>query len=43
MIIKQIVKPAIENIISNPRKLLAVGLATLFESSTKHPGKFHAL
>jgi hypothetical protein len=41
--IKRIVKQEIETVISNPRKLLAVALASLFESSRKHPGKFQAL
>jgi hypothetical protein len=41
--VKQAVKQEIENIISNPRKLLQVALAALFESSRKHPGKFQAL
>ena len=41
--VKQIVKQEIETVISNPRKLLAVAFATLFESSRKHPGKFQAL
>src|ERR671918_1610356 len=41
--VKQIVKQEIETVISNPRKLLAVAFATLFESPRKHPGKFQAL
>lgn len=41
--IKQIVKQEIENVVSNPRKLLKMTLASLFESSRKHPGKFQAL
>jgi|SRR5919106_1215934 hypothetical protein len=41
--VKQAVTQVIESIISNPRKLLAVAFATLFESSRKHPGKFQAL
>ena len=41
--IKQIVKQEIESIISNPRRLLRIALASLFESSRKHPGKFQAL
>jgi transcription termination factor NusB len=41
--IKQIVKQEIENVISNPRKLLKMALASLFESSRKHPGKFQTL
>ena len=41
--IKQIVKQEIESIVSNPRKLLSLALASLFESSRKHPGKFQTL
>ena len=41
--IKQIVKQEIESIVSNPKRLLRVALASLFESSRKHPGKFQAL
>jgi hypothetical protein len=41
--IKQIVKQEIENVISNPRRLLKTALASLFESSRKHPGKFQTL
>jgi hypothetical protein len=41
--IKQTVKQEIESIVLNPRKLLGLSLASLFESSRKHPGKFQAL
>jgi hypothetical protein len=41
--IKQIVMQEIESIIPNPRRLLRLSLASLFESSRKHPGKFQAL
>jgi hypothetical protein len=41
--VKQIVKREIESIVSDPRKLLKVALASLFQSSRKHPGKFQAL
>ena len=41
--VKQMVKQEIESIVSNPRKLLRLALASLFESSRKHPGKFQAL
>jgi len=41
--IKQIVKQEIESVISNPRRLLKTALASLFESSRKHPGKFQTL
>jgi hypothetical protein len=41
--IKQIVKQEIESFVSNPRKLLRLALASLFELSRKHPGKFQAL
>ena len=36
--IKQIVKQEIENVVSNPRRLLKMALASLFGSSRKHPG-----
>lgn len=39
----QIVKQEIESVISNPRILLRLALASLFETSRKHPGKFQAL
>ena len=41
--IKQMVKEEIESIVSNPRRLLRLSLASLFESSRKHRGKFQAL
>jgi transposase len=41
--IKQTVRQEIESIIPNPRMLLRLVLASLFESSRKHPGKFQAL
>ncbi len=41
--IKQIVKQEIEGIVSNPRMLLRIALASLFESSRKYPGKFQTL
>ena len=41
--IKQIVKQEIEGIVSNPRLLLRIALASLFESSRKYPGKFQTL
>ncbi|MPZ07239.1 MAG: hypothetical protein GEU26_12635 [Nitrososphaeraceae archaeon] len=41
--INHIVKHEIESIISNPRWMLRLALASLFESSRKHPGKFQTL
>jgi hypothetical protein len=41
--IRQTVRQEIESIVSNPRRLLAAALASLFESSRKHPGKLQAL
>ncbi|MGH9982725.1 MAG: hypothetical protein ACRD8W_02065 [Nitrososphaeraceae archaeon] len=41
--IKQMVKEEIESIVSNPRRSLRLALASLFESSRKHRGKFQAL
>jgi hypothetical protein len=41
--VKQIVKQEIESIVSNPRRLIRLALASLFESSRKHPGKLQAL
>jgi hypothetical protein len=41
--VKQTVKQQIESIVSNPKKLLALALTSLFESSRKHPGKLQAL
>ena len=37
------VRQEIESCVSNPRKLLSLVLASLFESSRKHPGKFQTL
>ncbi len=41
--IKQMVNQEIECIVSDPRRLLRLALASLFESSRKHPGKLQAL
>ncbi|MGA7370343.1 MAG: hypothetical protein WBX01_14540 [Nitrososphaeraceae archaeon] len=41
--VKQEVKQVMESIIPNPRKLLKLALASLFESSRNNPGKFQAL
>jgi hypothetical protein len=41
--VKQIVKQEMESIMPNPRKLLRIALASLFESERKNPGKFRAL
>ena len=41
--VKQLVKEEIEITISNPRRLIRLALASLFESSRKHPGKLQAL
>src|ERR671918_1121504 len=41
--VKQIVKEEIEITISNPRRLIRLALASLFESSRKYPGKLQAL
>src|ERR671918_601767 len=41
--VKQIVKEEIESTISNPRRLVRLALASLFESSRKYPGKLQAL
>jgi hypothetical protein len=41
--IKQIVKQEIESVVSNPRRLLKMALASLFDSSRKQPGKFQTL
>src|SRR5918995_1090573 len=41
--VKQIVKREIESIVSDPRKLIKIALASLFQSSRKHPGKLQAL
>lgn len=40
---RQMIKREIESIISNPRRLLEFALASIFESSRKHPGKLHAM
>jgi len=41
--IKQIVKQEIEHIMTNPSRLLRFTLASLFESSRRHPGKLQSL
>src|SRR5919106_1204864 len=41
--VKKTVTQVIESVISNPRKLLRIALASLFESERKNPGKFRAL
>jgi len=41
--IRQIVKQEIESVLSNPRRLLRLALASLFESERKNPGKLRAL
>src|ERR687891_640359 len=41
--IRQTVKQEIENHILKPRQLIKCALASLFESSRNHPGKFQAL
>jgi hypothetical protein len=41
--IRQMVKEEIESIVSNPRRLLRLALASLFESSRKRPGRLQAL
>ena len=41
--IRQMIKHEIESIISNPRRLLQFALASIFESSRKHPGRLHAI
>src|SRR5919106_622345 len=41
--VKQIVKQEMESIMPNPRKLLRIALASLFESERKNPGKLRAL
>src|ERR671911_1177150 len=41
--IKQTVKQEIENHILKPRQLIKCALASLFESSRKHPGKFQTV
>lgn len=39
----EMVRQHIESIISNPRRLLQYALASIFESSRKHPGRLHAM
>jgi hypothetical protein len=41
--VKQIVKQEIESIVSDPKRLIRLALASLFESSRKYPGKLQAL
>jgi hypothetical protein len=41
--VKQAVTQVMESVISNPRKLLRIALASLFESERKNPGKLRAL
>ena len=41
--IKQIVKQEIEHILANPSRLLRFALASIFESSRRHPGKLQSL
>src|SRR5918994_7779556 len=41
--VKQIVKQEMESIMPNPRRLLRIALASLFESERKNPGKLRAL
>lgn len=41
--IKQIVKQEIEHILANPHRLLRFALASIFESSRRHPGKLQSL
>jgi transcriptional regulator with XRE-family HTH domain len=41
--VKQAVTQVIESVISNPRRLLRIALASLFESERKNPGKLRAL
>ena len=41
--IKHIVKKEIETFMSNPRALLRFAIASIFESSRRHPGKFHTM
>jgi hypothetical protein len=41
--VRQIVKQEIESVESNPRRLLRIALASLFESERKNPGKLRAL
>lgn len=39
----EMVKQEVESIISYPRRLLQFALASIFESSRKHPGRLHAM
>jgi len=41
--VRQAATQVIESVISNPRKLLKIALASLFESERKNPGKLRAL
>src|SRR5918994_5604408 len=41
--VKKAVTQVIESVISNPRRLLRIALASLFESERKNPGKLRAL
>jgi predicted transcriptional regulator len=41
--VKKMIKQDIESTISNPRRLLQFALASIFESSRKHPGRLHAM
>src|ERR687892_1553968 len=41
--IKQAVTQLVESVISNPRRLLRIAIASLFESERKNPGKLRAL
>src|ERR671919_2585149 len=41
--VKRAVTQVIESVISNPRRLLRIALASLFESERKNPGKLRAL
>lgn len=41
--IKQMIQQEIESIITNPRRLLQFALASIFESTRKHPGRLQAM
>jgi hypothetical protein len=43
IMIKQMVKQEMESIMPNPKKLLRIAIASLFESERKNPGKLRAL
>jgi predicted transcriptional regulator len=43
MKIHQMVKQKIENVVSDPRRLLTFALLSIFESSRMHPGKFQSI